>query len=208
MHTFWCVYICPLAFCCTSNVFSTLPEFWFKNILKMSTFWCVYICPLAFCTTSNAFWTKMNTSNPSTSKLLIFAMKINENGAQWTSTFWNYYIRKVFKRFLNSAQRTFWVAPKASRNPELRSFTKCNKNKWKATNTMTSWPSKLPKWQHSCGFDRFLNSARRTFWVASKASQNPEFRSFTKWNKNKWKATKTLKCWPSKWPKWQYFQCF
>ena len=33
----------------------------------------------------------------------------------------------ALKGFLNSAQRTFWVASKAPQNPVFRSFTKCNK---------------------------------------------------------------------------------
>ena len=67
------------------------------------------------------------------------------------------HIRKVFKRFLNSAQHTCCVASKGS---ELLSFTKCNKNQWKALKTFNYWPSKWRTYQYSLGFIMFLKLAR------------------------------------------------
>ena len=78
------------------------------------------------------------------------------------------HIPLVFKRFLNSAQHTFWVPPKG---PELLSFTKCNKNQWKHSKTFNCWPSKWRTYQYSSGFRLFLKLARSMISIPSKASK-------------------------------------
>ena len=82
------------------------------------------------------------------------------------------HIRQVFKRFLNSAQHTFWVAPKG---PELLSFTKCNKNQWKALKTFNYWPSKWRTYQYSSGFTMFLKLARSMISSPSNPSKITNF---------------------------------
>ena len=82
------------------------------------------------------------------------------------------HIPLVFKRFLNSAQHTFWVRPKGF---ELLSFTKCNKNQWKASQTFKHWPSEWRTYQYSTGFTMFLKLARSMISMPFKASKIMNF---------------------------------
>ena len=60
------------------------------------------MCDRILVSRSNAFWTKMNTSNPATSKSSILAMKIKQ---KWRATTFNIVKLLTFNRFLH----VFWT---------------------------------------------------------------------------------------------------
>ena len=164
--------------------------------MKMTTFLRVEICPFSFCSTSTAFAQKMIikwilvgafayvllillyvycffTKNKHLQFRNIEIINIiHENHGKWCAVTFNvaqlFIFLLFFKRFLNSAQHTFWVPPKG---PELLSFTKCNKNQWKHSKTFNCWPSKWRTYQYSTGFRLFLKLARSMISIPSKASK-------------------------------------
>jgi len=115
------------------------------------------------------------------------------------------HIRKVFKRFLNSAQHTFWVAPKGF---ELLSFTKCNKNQWKALKTFNYWPSKWRTYQYSSGFTMFLKLARSMISSPSNPSKITNFYRSQNAIKKPMKWYQFLVIWILKLTKILIFHCF